>query len=263
MRSRLLAFIVLAALLPFLTGATIIIRGPQVAATSFTYYSATFTGDDWLSRGAGLTGAADSKLGLLSCWFKFATTGTEEYLLRSTSAWIKVYKSAADRIYVIAAESGASNNVAYIHSSITIDTSWHHLLVSWDAGTTGRLHMYIDGADVSTIDYEGDYAADWTNSDWGVGALHEGSTPFTGKLCEFYLTTPATWFDITNSTNRDKFFNSGTSKPVDLGSDGSTPTGTAPLIYLKTQPPAWETNSGTGGNFTENGAITDGGADKP
>ena len=42
--------------------------------------------------------------------------------------------------------------------------------------------------------------------------------------------------------------------PVDCGSDGTTPTGTAPAIYMRNDINAYGTNAGTGGNFDTNGA---------
>src|SRR3546814_7073174 len=45
--------------------------------------------------------------------------------------------------------------------------------------------------------------------------------------------------------------------------DGSTPTGSAPLVFLSGATASWHTNKGTGGGFTENGALTDAATDPP
>ena len=63
----------------------------------------------------------------------------------------------------------------------------------------------------------------------------------------------------TNGTasNRLKFL-TASGEPADLGADGSTPTGTQPLIYLANATATFQNNLGSGGNFTENGALTAG-----
>lgn len=62
-------------------------------------------------------------------------------------------------------------------------------------------------------------------------------------------------------TSLAKFRDPITGKPVDLGTDGSLPTGTAPAIYLhqphgNTDPTQFAVNRGTGGTFDITGALT-------
>lgn len=53
-----------------------------------------------------------------------------------------------------------------------------------------------------------------------------------------------------------KFYDNG--NPVDLGENGSNPTQNEPIIFLNNPTATWQNNLGSGGNFTENGALTDG-----
>lgn len=53
-----------------------------------------------------------------------------------------------------------------------------------------------------------------------------------------------------------KFRNPATGKPVDLGADGSTPTGTAPGVYLTGGAATFATNLGTAGSFAVTGTLT-------
>src|SRR6185295_18112501 len=46
--------------------------------------------------------------------------------------------------------------------------------------------------------------------------------------------------------------------PVSLGSNGSTPTGSAPLVFMSGDISAWFTNKGTGGGFTLSGTLAQG-----
>jgi hypothetical protein len=78
-----------------------------------------------------------------------------------------------------------------------------------------------------------------------------------GCLAEFWL-APGTYLDLTTAANI-ALFRGADGKPVDLGADGSLPTGSAPLIYLSCRPgdaaSAFATNRGTGGDFTITGSL--------
>lgn len=81
-----------------------------------------------------------------------------------------------------------------------------------------------------------------------------GDTPknlFDGCLAEMWFNT--TFMDFTVAANRALFISGG--YPVNLGSNGQTPTGSSPLLYLKSAANSVGTNSGTGGNFTTNGTF--------
>ncbi len=88
----------------------------------------------------------------------------------------------------------------------------------------------------------------------------DGTLGFNGLLSEFFFTDQL--LDLSNPANLLKLRTAG-GKPANLGLTGSTPTGTTPRIYLHNPYSTFQTNVGTGGNFTVTGALTDGGADKP
>ncbi len=66
---------------------------------------------------------------------------------------------------------------------------------------------------------------------------------------------PGQFIDFSIEANRRKFINAN-GKPVDLGIDGSIPTGTAPAIFFSGDSSSFGTNKGTGGNFTAVGSLT-------
>ena len=66
-----------------------------------------------------------------------------------------------------------------------------------------------------------------------------------------------TYFDFSVEANRRKFFDA-LGYPVDLGSDGSNPSGDQPHVYLNAGFHNG-TNLGAGGNFTPSNTPTDGG----
>jgi hypothetical protein len=119
--------------------------------------------------------------------------------------------------------------------------------------------MYVNDANASPSASPSNTTIDYTIADWAVGGDVGGSNLADGDVAEVFFTDE--YLDISVVANRRKFITAGL-RPVDVGSDGSTPTGTAALIYLSGATSTWHTNDGSGGGFTENGALSDG-ADSP
>ena len=93
-----------------------------------------------------------------------------------------------------------------------------------------------------------DFAVPDTPADFG--------TPlFTGDIADVYI-APGQFIDFSVEANRRKFI-SADGKPVDLGSNCSTPTGTAPAVCFSGNASSFGTNKGTGGAFTLTGTLTD------
>lgn len=219
--------------------------------------------NDYLTRGAGLTGAADSSTGIFSAWLRFdGDNGSTVVLLQETSAtYVSITRNGAYRIDVTLRNSGASNRFTY-RTNLTYPNSatWRHILTSWDtnfaAGAKVR-HLYIsDVVDAAglIVDADAAFNVDYTHADWSVGGTTGGASLLDACMAEVYF-APGQFLDFSNSANRRKFI-SGTGKPVSLGADGSLPTGTAPLVYLKGDNTAFNVNSGTGGNFALTGSLT-------
>jgi len=63
--------------------------------------------------------------------------------------------------------------------------------------------------------------------------------------------------DFTNASVRALFEATG-GHPGNLGTNGSLPTGSAPILYFRSPYSSFGTNSGTGGSFTYygKGALT-------
>ena len=230
--------------------------GPAVVG--FTANAVRFDGtNDWLNRGAALDGAADNDTLLLSFWFdlsggdatNLAFFGAEagHFIVRRLSTDVLRFGfSTAAELFIWAFSSG---------STFLAAAGWVHVLISIDASAGKRL-VYIDDAVPSiTAVTENAGDIDWTATDFSVGSNISGGMRLDADVAEFYMTNE--FLDIGVEANRRKFISSG-GKPVDLNSDGSGPTGTQPLIYLSGATASWHTNDGSGGGFTENGALTDG-----
>jgi hypothetical protein len=118
------------------------------------------------------------------------------------------------------------------------DGHWHHIIFAWDLSTANpytMFHLYVDG--VSRRDMAADVIGTIppTTIDYSSGPVNVFGTfpPLhsteDGMIAELYF-APGQYLDLSNPANLAKFYNAGYA--VELGSTGSTPTGTAPAVYL-------------------------------
>ena len=140
------------------------------------------------------------------------------------------------------------------------DTNWHHIVFSADLTDSNKFKIYVDNASVGTSVFT--YTNDTMNLsgiNTYIGRRASGGALFNGDLADLWVDF-GTYIDLSNAANRAKFIDAR-NKPVSLGSTGARVTGSAPDIFLSGATNSWETNKGTGGGFTENGALTDAATD--
>ena len=135
------------------------------------------------------------------------------------------------RIRVVTQDSGVGLNdfligtySATYGSGTYDDGEWHHFLFSRD-GSASAKYAYVDGNSVTINVNAGrdNGSADmWLGSDMTKISIMSGHG-FTGEtriadihIADFFVDN--TFIDITQTSNREKFYNNG---PVDLGSDGT------------------------------------------
>ena len=233
-------------------------RGMMAAAgvSGYTCDAADFDGaNDYMSRGADLTGNANSKLGIVSFWIKMAADGSVLRIIDGQGTYNNVQRSADNtmRLYFLNGSTTLARNTT---STFVIANGWVHYMASWDlSGPT--VHIYRNGVD---DDAGGgtllDNAIDYTRTDHYAGSASGGGSKWDGDIADLYY-APGQYLDLSNSANRDKFYLAG--KPVDLGADGSTPTGTAPLVFFHLDDGEaaanFATNRGTGGDYSITGTL--------
>ena len=133
-----------------------------------------------------------------------------------------------------------------------------HVCFCFDLSNTSKRFIYVDSVQKTAswpfyVDSNIDLAACSENY---IGRDRAGTYPYDGGLSEIYLTTE--YIDFSQEANRLKF-RDAFGNPVDLTQqieDAAIPN---PAIYMRFPPTSFGTNYGTGGNFTVNGTITDGG----
>ena len=238
-----------------------------IAQAPYSVDSADFDGtNDYMLRGGGLTGASDSKSGILSVWVRLdAGTGTQRLIGSSVSVGTAADRWLSSRIsasgpFLVAGRNAAGTLILQIVSdtSYAAAATWLHLLVSWDLAAAAA-HLYVnDVADIAAGPTLTDDTLDYTVGDWGIGGDSNAGSKLDGCLAELYF-APGQFLDFSTLANRRKFIDAY-GRPVYLGATGQAPTGTAPLVYqrlFKSQPvDEFDTNSGTGGAFTITGTLT-------
>ena len=136
---------------------------------------------DYLSRGSDLTGAADSKTGIFSCWVRTdGGDGTARYLLdnaTSLGAFRFLVQHTTGNAFLILGYNSAGVGIMSISTfqTYTSGSTWRHILASWDLGAgtyTLRISDTLDWA-VSTFT---DDSIDLTTGAFYVGASPVGAT---------------------------------------------------------------------------------------
>jgi hypothetical protein len=253
-RPALTAFILAIACFASLGGTWVMGPGKGYHASAFTANASDFDGtNDHLARGSDLSGNADGQSGIVSLWFN-AEAGTFQKGIIDTANNRFIVQITNDRTVRVRATNSSGTIILNMESTGTYDAGggWHHVLAAWNLATPVA-RLYIDGSDVEAGgSTETSATIDYTDTNWEIGRIG-GSANWNGCLAEVYLHVGTT-LDISNSTNREKFRSSG-GLPVDLGADGSTPTSSQPIIYLHNTTATFQTNLGSGGNFTVTGSL--------
>ena len=239
----------------------LLFKNPTVSS-AYVATATDFDGtNDYMTRGADLTGMADGRKGTLSFWVRFdgGDAALQNILFNTTGAagfGIRKHTTNVMRTFLRNA-AGTSVFDFDTTNTYTAGATWRHFLYSWDTDFSAGnkiAHCYVTDA-VETLvktDASAAFDIDYTMTGWAVGANSAGSAKLNGCLSELWFNP--TYLDITVEANRRKFI-SATGKPVSLGADGSTPTGLRPILYLKNASATFQNNLGSGGNFTVTGAL--------
>ena len=236
-------------------------RGPN----EFWGNKADFDGSTgYLYRSSALAGVSDSQTVSGSFFIQLDALGSQRSVFSIlTSGFSDV------RFYLLVDNSNNFRLVAYNSSNVklleatttttalTVGVNHVAFCMTFVASTSNR-RIYINGVNQTVT---------WDNNLTGFAnlslpnirfAARDDSFPYylDGKLSEFYFTTD--YIDFSQEANRLKF-RDAFGNPVDLRPQIQAGTLPNPAIYMRFDPANFGKNSGTGGNFVVNGAITDGG----
>lgn len=234
---------------------------------SYKPNAVTFDGtNDTLYLGSTLNGVNDGSKVTGSFWVRrdSAESGNLHVILQSQNSQSLVQWESGNRFFT-KYKNAETDDVLGIRSNVAYtDSGWHHVMWSGDINTPGSAKMYIDGIDVTTVSDFGDANAgngtndilDFAVNEYRIGSNISAAAAFlNGDVADFWMDF-GTYIDLTDADNRAKF-RSTNGMPMYLGPDGSLPLGKKPDIFFSGETADWHTNKGSGGGFTENGAITD------
>jgi hypothetical protein len=238
-------------------------------APAFTVDAADFDGtNDNLLRSSALTGTnSDSKTGWMVFWFKpdDQGSGVDPDMLFScedaSGEFIFGVQYDTLTLALFGATAGGSLTVLEVEADIPPSTSaWQCCLFSWDQ-SAAVCHLYIGDTNHiggSTLTNTNVSYSTITRLQVGGEAAFPGQRINSG-VAEFSWAPGQSIIDFSVEANRRKFIGAD-GKPVNPGSTGSTPTGTAPKIYLHLDdgeaPANFATNRSGNGDFSVVGALT-------
>ena len=227
--------------------------------------SADFDGtNDYMTTAGALTGEADGKSGTLSAFIRLdGDDASFQNILRNrggTNPPGFSFGRNASNDFSINGRNAAGTLILQLDSSASYaaGATWYHVLASWDLAN-GLGHLYVNGVsdlDASTLT---DDTIDYTLGTWAFGA-EPTVNKFNGCAAEVWFAMNV-YTDFSIPYYRAKWASVG-NKPVYLGTDGSAPNGTAPILYFHLADAEavanFATNRGTGGDFSITGTLTDG-----
>ena len=200
----------------------------------------------------------DSALGTVSFWIKFnGGNGASQTLWCSEGTHFMIQRPSTNILEITGYTSGDSQILKIKSTGLLLTTgSWQHVVASWNQ-TTQTQHFYLDGVEDKNASGGVNSAGviDYTRGTHTFGAFQDATQKTNADIAQFYLTTE--YIDLSDSDELAKFITTD-GYPVSMGSDGSTPTGTAARLYFDSAVDSWHTNDGAGGGMTETGALTAG-----
>jgi hypothetical protein len=234
---------------------------PTDDGSGLTVPFVTFDGtNDSLNVDDATLGHSDGKQFLISFWMRTSQPlGTPSFLFVTAAPAVTIGMSLTfdnDKLrFRLSDSTGAKLAEVTSTTEVTSNLGLVHVLVAVDLNVP-TVQMAINGVletlTISVAPTNG--TGNFKNTTFFLGISQVGNALFEGEMGQFYIAQE--YLDISVQANIDKFYDNG--NPVDLGTDGSTPTGTAPIIFLNNPLATWKNNLGSGGNLTEVGPLTAG-----
>lgn len=201
-----------------------------------------------LLNASAMTGVAASKVGTLSFWLKMmGGDSTLQRVLNFGPSDAIVCERKADNTLLV---TGPGAFAATSSTTLVSGGDWVHAICSWDVAA-GVIKLFLNDVDRTS----GPVTINTASTLAGlsvIGCDSGGSLRINAEIAELYFNP--VYFDLTVTANRRKFINAS-GFPVDLGSTGNGPTGSAPPIWLSGNSTTFPNNGGTGGAYSIAGTL--------
>ncbi len=231
--------------------------GPAGAAltspSSFAMEGASFAAatTDWLDAPAqGVSGSNDM---MVSVWIRRGATGAEAVLASDNPGRFAVGFQSDDEITIEWNDNGGVDRLILNTSSPSfkiVDNEWHHYMAAFhnetSTGGAATGELYIDGVERTNISINtiGTDQFEPHSRGWDI------ADNFVGDVAQLYVTTENV--DLTDPATRAKYYNEA---GVDLGSDGSIPTGNQSLAFFNFVSGSLNVNDGSGADAVAQGTV--------
>lgn len=216
---------------------------------------------DFLATGVAWSGTADGPLGMINIWVRIdAGDGTTRTLITDNNQHCEL-KIGTNNKFLMTLQDAAQTKVFSFGSNTayTAGATWLNLLMGWNtnAGAAAKTgYFYVnDASDVLvTSDASTAFSVDYSGTNNAIAARTNGATPWDGCISQPYINI-VSLLDFSATANRRSFI-SAAGKPINLGANGSLPTGAQPIVFLPNPFGTVGMNAGYGGNYAINGAPT-------
>lgn len=185
--------------------------------------------------GTGATGltTADQEAWMFSGWIKPEATSGYQYLFHTWNGGAYAVGIFLDgtAIQVVAGGFAPGVSLRGSASGVISTSALQHVLVSVDLSRANadKIQVYVDDVDITMGTITATTGGSVLNGAWGWNTAANGTYRlYNDQQGDFYFALEA--LDLDTASNRRKFIDAS-GEPVDLGSDGSTPTGTQPLWF--------------------------------
>lgn len=212
-----------------------------------------------LSSSTQLTNVSNSTKGTVSFWMKRTATASGYQIpirLDSTIGGlhrcilVQSFSNGSSMSLYVRKADNTDYSVARYVTYNTTDLNWKHFMWSWDVTSSPVVHSYVDGTSTGTTQTLGtDSGAEWSEiNDSRINVNGSG-----WDIMDVYVTNE--YIDLSQSANRAKFITGVNGCPVNLGDDGSLPTGNVPVVYFSGTADVWNSglNRGTAPGFSITG----------
>lgn len=214
--------------------------------------------NDYGTRGADLTGNADSKLVSGLIWFKRGGgLGSSQFIFHNGGGRFIIQFRTSNVIKINGFNSAATEILDADTSAITDTISWHSLLFAYDMASASNRHTYLDDVSDLTVATYTDDTIEFTRPNHAIGANTSGSNKFNGCLSIIWLNF-GQYIDFSIEANRRAFVTTDNKVPPSLANsiDGDVGGFGQPLMFFNSAFADYQNNLGSGGGFTENGEFT-------
>lgn len=224
----------------------------------------TFDGvNDYLEKtGAYTSESATKQKGIISVWVKPSSLDSDRLIGSSGSG--------NDYTFIILNTDGTIffqnyNRPSPVGASLqsspgaVVAGQWNHILI-WFDPTVADGDIYVNDVNV-TISRTFNVTTKSMSTTWSYLFRSGSATPwtYTGDASDYYYNDSQA-LDFAIEANRRKFIDAN-GYPVDLGANGSLPTGSQPIVFLHLADgdavSSYATNKGYGGGMTLVGALTE------